>query len=120
MSDLLERAPIAQFGKFRTFDRKSRVRCSLHPHCLVLVKHRKPSQNDRKFVDREVEPQTNKGLARKKNEDRFPRDAAQFIHTSGARGILKSGTSTIACKASRCVGTGSRVTRGTSTTFIYF
>ena len=33
---------------------------TLHPHCLVLIKPRKPSQNDRKIVDRDVKPQTNK------------------------------------------------------------
>ena len=32
----------------------------LRPHCLVLVKSREPSQNDRKIVDRDVKPQTNK------------------------------------------------------------
>ena len=34
----------------------------LHPHCLVLVNPmaRKPFQNDRKIVDRDVKPQTNK------------------------------------------------------------
>ena len=33
---------------------------TFHPHCLVLVKPRKPSQNDWKIVDRDIKPQTNK------------------------------------------------------------
>ena len=33
---------------------------TLHPHCLVMVKSRQPSQNECKIVDRDVKPQTNK------------------------------------------------------------
>ena len=35
---------------------------SLHHHCLVLVKPRKPSQNDGNSVDWDVKPQTNKAM----------------------------------------------------------
>ena len=33
---------------------------TLHPHCLVLVKPRKPSQNNSQIDDRDVKTQTNK------------------------------------------------------------
>ena len=33
---------------------------TLHTHCLVLVKAREWSQNDRNIVDRDIKPQRNK------------------------------------------------------------
>ena len=33
---------------------------TLHPHCIVLIKLRKPPQNDWKIVDRDVKPKKNR------------------------------------------------------------
>ena len=79
---------IAQLGERQTLDHyphpgRSVVSLSktLHPHCLVLVKPRKPSQNDRKIVDRDVNPQTNKQtliltLSREENKNKCQKECA--------------------------------------------
>ena len=58
-------APIAQLGEHQTLDRKVAGSIltwgrsvSLTLHCLILVKPRKPFQNDCKIVDEDVKPQT--------------------------------------------------------------